>query len=259
MGKPSLLIVDDEPGMLISLSTLLEDEFHVKTASNGREALSIIKNKSLSLILSDLHMPEMTGVELLEQVRESDSTTPILIMTGNSCQDWAERCADLNVQGYIKKPVNVDSLIERIKKLLCIDDCEVLREIWNGDYRKRMDQLSPVIKKSLRYMCDNCRKEFNRGKIAAFLEVSPDYLTRQFHKECGLNLSDYINKLRVHKSKELLQDSSLKIKEIAAAAGIRDVSYFCSVFKEQTGMTPKEYQKKILVTSKHASVEDRSV
>lgn len=258
MSKHSLLIVDDEPEILISLSTLLEDEFHVRTASNGREALSIIKNKSLSLILTDLQMSEMTGVELLEQVRESDSTTPILIMTGNSCQNWAERCADLNVQGYIKKPVNVERLIERIKKLLCIDDCEVLRELWKEDYRQKMDQLSPVIKKGLKYLCNNFGKEFDRGRMAACLGVSPGYLSRQFHKQCGLHLMDYVNKLRVHKSKDLMSDP-LTNKEIAAAVGIQDVSYFCALFKEQTGITPKEYQNKILSTYKPASIEDRSL
>lgn len=246
MAKPTILIVDDEDQFRESLSELLEEEFHVLAASNVRKGLSIIDKNPLSLILLDLRMPGLTGVDLLESLRSRNNDTPVFILTGNSCQDWAEKCADLNVQGYIRKPIDIEKLICRIKKLLGMDDFEVLQELWNGNYGKRAASLSPAIKNALRYICDSYRKEFNRGEMACFLNISPDYLSRQFHKECGLSLHDYINKLRVLKSKELLRDSCSKNKEIAAAIGISDVSYFCAMFKEHTGMTPKEYQKEIL-------------
>lgn len=267
MTNPTILIIDDEPEILKSLSFVLGEEFHALTALNCREGLSIIKSRPLSLILLDLQMPEMTGMELLEKVRNTDSKTPVIILTGNSCQDWAEKCADLNVQGYVKKPIDVDKLICRIKKLLGMEDFEVLQELWNGNYGKRVASLSPAIKNALRYICDSYHKEFNRSEIAVFLKISPDYLSRQFHKESGLSLHDYINRLRVLKSKELLRDSRNKNKEIAAAVGISDVSYFCAMFKKHTGMTPKEYQKKMspsvhptkIVIGKHPSVAERSV
>lgn len=247
MAKPTILIVDDEDQFRESLSEALNIEFHVLTASGVKEGLAVINNNpsSLSLILLDLQMPLLTGVDLLESLRNRNNDTPVFILTGNSSQEWAEKCADFNVQGYIKKPVDVVSLICRIKKVLGIEDFEVLQELWSGDYEKRAASLSPVIKNGLRYICDTYSKEFDRSKLASFLDISPDYLSRHFHKECGLSLHDYVNKLRVLKSKELLRDSCIKIKEIAAAVGINDVSYFCAMFKEQTGMTPKEYQKKI--------------
>lgn len=245
MGKPTVLIVDDEDQFRESLSVALEEEFHVLAASNVRNGLSIIDENPLSLILLDLRMPGLTGIDLLEKLRSRNNKTPVFILTGNSCHEWAEKCADMNVHGYIRKPVDVESLICRIKKLLGMEGFEVLREMWNGHYEKRAADLSPVIKNGLRYICDTYSKEFDRSKLAAFLDISPDYLSRQFHKECDLSLHDYVNKLRVLKSKELLRDLRSKIKEIAVAVGIRDVSYFCAMFKKQTGMTPKEYQKKI--------------
>lgn len=247
MTKPTILIVDDEDQFRESLSEALNIEFHVLTASGVKEGLTVINNNpsSLSLILLDLQMPILTGVDLLESLRSRNNDTPVFILTGNSSQEWAEKCADFNVQGYIKKPVDVVSLICRIKKVLGIEDFEVLQELWSGDYEKRAADISPVIKRALIYIGDSYSKGFDRSKMSVYLKISPDYLSRHFHKECGLSLHDYVNKLRVLKSKELLRDSCSKIKEIAAAVGINDVSYFCAMFKEQTGMTPKEYQKKI--------------
>lgn len=273
MAKSTILIVDDEDQFRESLSEALEEEFHVLAASNVRKGLSIIDENTLSLILLDLRMPGLTGVDLLERLSSRNNNTPVFILTGNSCQDWAEKCADFNVQGYIRKPVNVVSLICRIKKVLGIEDFEVLRELWGCDYEAKKALISPNIVRALGYIRQNYHNGIDRGDIAAFLEISPDYLSRQFHKECGLSLHDYINRFRMLKSKELLHDSRRKIKEIAAAVGIRDVSYFCSMFKEYTGMTPKEYQNKRypdtrsiqssvqprLTINKHASVAERSV
>ena len=128
MNKHSILIVDDEPGLLESLSILLEEDFNILTASNGKEGLSVFKaNPSISLILLDLDMPAMNGVEALERIRDVDSKVKVLIMTGKSCHDYAYSCANLNVQGYMKKPVDPEELINSIKKELSINDYKVLR------------------------------------------------------------------------------------------------------------------------------------
>jgi len=249
MAKPTILIVDDEDQFRESLSEALEEEFHVLMAPNVREGLRVIDKNSLDLILLDLQMPGLTGVDLLESLRSKNNNTPVFILTGNSCQNWAEKCADLNIQGYIKKPVDIENLMCRIKKHLGIEDFRVLQEIWKEKYDEIMVSMSRLVKNALIYLRQNMRNEFDRGKMAASLEVSPDYLTRQFHKECGLNMHDYIKKLRIQKSMELMRDPRLKIKEVAYEAGLKDVSYFCSVFKEHTGLTPKEFQKRFLSSS----------
>ncbi len=246
MAKPSLLIVDDEPHLLQSMSSILEEEFHVMTASNGREALSIKKHNPLSLILLDLHMPEMTGVELLEKVRNTDNRTPVFIMTGNSCQDWAEKCADLNVQGYVRKPIDVENLICRIKKLLGMEAFEVLRELWGDDYDIRIAAVSPTIREALHYMWQTYQQDITREKVAGYLNISLDYLSRQFHKECELHLMAYLNLVRVHKSKDLLRDRNMKIKDVAMLIGISDDKYFSRIFKKHTTITPREFRKKLL-------------
>lgn len=246
MAKPSLLIVDDEPHLLKSLSAVLEEEFHVMTASNGQEGLSIIKAYRLSLILLDLQMPGMTGVEMLEKVRNTNNKTPILIITGNSCHEWAEKCADMNVQGYINKPIDIERLKVRIKKVLGMEDFEVLRELWGDDYETKITAVSATIRKALHFMGQNYQQDLTRDKVAGYLNISLDYLSRQFHKECELHLMEYLNLVRMYKSQELLRDNSRKIKDIAVSVGITDDKYFCRLFKKHTSLTPKEFRKRLI-------------
>ena len=119
MIKHSILIVDDEAKLLKSLSLLLRDKFDIVTASNGKEGYEQFKNNPyLSIILLDLNMPVMNGVEMLKKVRSESKYTNILIMTGSSDHDWACKCADMKVQGYLKKPFDIEVLNEKINDIL---------------------------------------------------------------------------------------------------------------------------------------------
>lgn len=189
-------------------------------------------------------MPEMTGVELLEKVRNTNDRIPVIILTGNSCQDWAEKCADLNVQGYVKKPVDVEKLVCRIKRLLGMEDHGVLRNIWNGGYETRMASISSHVKKALNYICQNYRRNIMREDVAAHLEISPEYLSRQFHVQCGMNLKEYINAYRIHKSEEHLMDKKRCLKDVAASVGIVNLNHYCKLFKKIKGLTPTEFREK---------------
>lgn len=101
MAKPAILLVDDEEQFRESLSAALEEEFHVLAASNVRDGLALINNTCFSLILLDLQMPAITGFDMLGILRRNNNT-PVFILTGHSCQEWAEKSADLNVQCILK-------------------------------------------------------------------------------------------------------------------------------------------------------------
>lgn len=119
MDKPAVLIIDDDPAYLESISLSLDGHFLVRTASSGLNALKIMNDASrLSLILLDLHMPEMTGVELLETVRRKNINIPILIVTGKGTHEWARKCAELGVQGYLDKLIDIEELIGKMEQLL---------------------------------------------------------------------------------------------------------------------------------------------
>lgn len=116
--KPTILIADDEPAFLESLSLILEREFNVLTAPDGLIGLSIINTHPLSLAILDLDMPGMDGMELLRLIRQENSALPVLIMTGRVDELCMSNCADLNVQGYLVKPVDIPVLIEKIREII---------------------------------------------------------------------------------------------------------------------------------------------
>ena len=245
MDKPSVLIVDDEPRLLESSSLLLKDDFNVITATNGRDGLSSFKNNpSISAILLDLDMPVMNGVEALERIREISSEVKVIIMTGRSCHEYARRCADLNVQGYMEKPVEPGVLINRIKELLCIDDYPVLRNYWKEKYEAKVASTTHTVKKALAYIHDNVHRDITREDVSEYLDITPDHLCRLLKKECGLAIADYINRCKILKSQEyLLSTPNKTINQVSEKVGITDANYFSRLFKKHTSLTPSEFQR----------------
>ena len=246
MNKPLILIVDDEPGMLDSLSILLGKDFNILTASNGEEGLSVFKdNPSISMILLDMDMPVMNGLEMLIKIRET-SDIKVVIMTGRSTHEWAMKCADLNVQGYMNKPVDPEKLINRLKELLSIDDYQVLREILGKEYETQIFSMNPIVKNTLHYIEKNSPINFNIKQIAIHLDITHEYLSRIFHKECKVQLKDYIKRIKIEKSKEYLaRKPYLNIKDVATSAGINNESNFYRLFKQYTNVTPTQFRKNL--------------
>lgn len=244
MKKPTVLIIDDERNFLESLSFTLADDFHILTASGGRKGLSLLNKNPVSAMILDLDMPDMTGVEVLQKIRQKNKSLPVLILTGRSSHEWAKRCADMTVQGYIEKPVDIEGLIDKIKNVIGIERIEPLKVIWGDDYEEKLSSLSSTVSRALYYIQENYRKQLAREDIAAYLSVSPGYLSRQFHKECGIRLIDYINMLKICTCKECLMDFDKKVIDIAELVGIHDVRYLYKLFKKYTGLTVQEFRSK---------------
>jgi len=245
MDKHTILIADDEALFRAGLSLIIEDTFHILQASNGLEALKVMDNpdNSVSLILLDLDMPEMNGVEFLRRIRGANNPVPVMVLTGRSTHESARACADLNIQGYVDKIIDVDELIGKIRRVLKIEDYSLLSAIWGEEYETKINSLTPTMKKVIEYVHDNYRKEISREDISARFIITPSHLSRQFHKECGIHLSDYINMLRVSKCKEFLMDLEKDGEEIAKMVGISDANYLYRLFKKYTGLTTKEFRK----------------
>lgn len=244
MKEATLLIVDDEPAFLESLSNALIDDFNVRKALSGTEALMIMDSVDISLILLDMQMPGMGGVEFLQRIRSANNMTPVLVLTGNSSHDSAKECANLNVQGYLEKPVDAHKLIDKIKKIIGGCDYDLLQSIWGTDYQVKINSMSPTIRRVLDYISENYKNEITGEEIAACLKITPVHLSRQFSKECGMHLNDYINIFKVCKCKVYLKNLDKKIGDIASLVGISDLNYFCRLFKKHTGLTPQEFRKK---------------
>lgn len=242
---PSLLIIDSDKKFLRNLSLLLESEFVVFEASSGKEGLSLIDRHPISMTLFDLHIPDMNGLELLRIIRVQERFIKVIILTSKSCHDCAMECANLNVQGYMKKPFDTEELVSRIRKEYGMENFKFLQELWKNNYEEKISTINYTIKNALTYIEQNCHRNFTRDDLSNYLNLAPDYVSRLFYKESGMPLKKYIDMFKISKCKaSLANPSRVKIKDIAKSVGMEDAGYFCRYFKKHTDLTPKEFRNK---------------
>lgn len=245
MNKPRILIIDDERRFVINLKKLLEVDYEVITAANGRKGLQLFEKYSPSIILLDLDMPVMSGQETLGRIRSIDRDVLIIIMTGRRSYRLVRHCADLGVDGYIDKPFEVSALTRKINSLLGLGDCQVLLDLWGEDYESRISEAGPLVRQVLEIIWQGEGRGFSRALAAEKLHVTPEHLSRTFHEKCGIPISEYLNRYRVRRSfPYLIGKRHLKIKDVAAAIGINDANYFCRFFKKTVGLTPTEFRER---------------
>ncbi|MDH3973130.1 MAG: response regulator [Deltaproteobacteria bacterium] len=247
MARPAILIVDDEKRLLKSLARLLEDSFQVHTASGVEEGLSILDREAISLALLDINMPGMTGVDMLKKIRQEMMDLKVIMMTGRRDYESVVKCADLNVQGFIEKPFDVDVLAERMQLLIGGNCTPLLSEILGDDCEELLSSLSATTRAAIEYIEKSFHLNINREKIAAYLEISPAYLSTLFHKDCHIHLKRFINRYKmIYCKKKLENNPYANVKELARSIGVSDVNHFGKLFKKETGMTPLKFKDFII-------------
>lgn len=244
MGKPQILIIEDEPSIRGLLASFLSENYGVLTAKSGAEGCALFDTTPVSLVLLDMRMAEMDGVEVLRRVRGKSSTVPVIVMTGYSTHDTAVKCADLGVQGYILKPPKLEDLKRRIDSCLGINNEFSPAGIEDKALDERLKTAGLIVKGALKVIHDRFRDPaLGRTLIAEVVGVSDDYLSKQFQKDCGISMPEYINRLRISEAGRLLASTNTKISEIALTLGFSNVSYFSSIFKKHSGVTPEQYRR----------------
>jgi DNA-binding NtrC family response regulator len=115
---PTLLIVDDDDAIRGMLFDLLSDRYECNTASMAEEALQFIKVEKYDAILTDISMPGLTGVELLQKIQEHDSTTPVIMISGKGSEQNSQALLDMGAFAYVTKPFNLDEIEEVVERAI---------------------------------------------------------------------------------------------------------------------------------------------
>lgn len=241
MSKPLILIIEDEPSILGLLASFLGEHYGVITARNGMEGCSLFDTNHVSLVLLDIKMAGIGGVEVLRRIRSKSSTVPVIVMTGYSTHDTAVICADLGVQGYIVKPPKLEDLKRRIDTILGVEQKDLMADI---ELEGRLKSAGQIVKGALKIVHERYRDPaLSRNLIAEAVGISSDYLSKQFQKDCGISIPEYINRLRISEAGKLLATTNTKVSEIALSLGFSNMSYFSSIFKRHSGVTPEQYRR----------------
>lgn len=251
----TLLLVDDEPLVRRGITTLVDlhalNIGQVYEADNGQDALALFEAHSPDLILLDINMPRMNGLELAQAIRSLNPEVPIAIITGYDYFDYAVKALKIGVEDYILKPVSRKDVAEVLTKL--IDRLaagrsrqELSRVVSSlvGAGRSEEDSqyretLQAIVERELG------NSDFSLKGLASEMGFSPGYLSGLFKKLFGQPFQDYVLDRRLERAKLLLLSTEMRNYEVARAVGFEDVNYFGTRFRKAFGSSPRQYQAKV--------------
>ena len=249
---PILLIVEDSKDVSLYLSAILCDEYQIELAKNGKDGLEKASEKIPDIIISDIMMPEMDGIEMLDKLKNDFRTSHIPIVMLTAKADIESRLTGLvrGADAYITKPFNETELHIQLKNLIELRKKLYERYSTLVPFTETLDPAlkteDTFVKKVRDILEDNFdNEEFNINDLCREMAVGHTQLYRKFKSISNLTIADYFKLLRLNKAKELFSDSELNITQVAFAVGFKNLSHFSREFAHQFGKSPKEFRRSI--------------
>lgn len=246
----TLLIVDDNLDFLNFLASSLSSEYYILTASNGKKALDILRKENPDLIISDVMMPEMDGLQLCTAVKTDIrfSHIPIILLTAKVGEQYQVEGLEHGADDYIPKPFSMEVLKIRIGKI--ISESIARRGLFNSEVKIEPSRITitpldkQFIQKAIASVEANISDpDFSVEKLASDLSMSRGYLYKKLMMITGKVPLAFIKEIKMKRAMQWLLESQLQIAEIAYKIGYSSPRIFTKHFKEVYGMTPTEYLK----------------
>ena len=243
----SLLIVEDHPDLLMLMHQLMSTYYNIYIARNGFEALDMIRNKQIDLIISDIMMPEMDGYELTKQLKDDPDYAhlPIILLTAKREMDDEQRALLLGADDYLTKPfklkelkIRVDNIIQNRKRVR-IESKEELEEEEPHELTPDELFLQRARQKVLDHLEDD---DYDRDALASDMGASASTLYNKLRAIANVNVSTFIRGIRMDEAKRIATENpDIRISDLAYRVGFRDPRYFSTTFKKHFGMQPTEF------------------
>jgi two-component system response regulator YesN len=249
----NVLLVDDEPWVIESYKRKVDWEQHGFTVSahapDGFKALDIIRASPPDLIISDIRMPGMTGMELIKRVKMIKNDIEIIMMSGYAEFTYVQQAINEGAVGYCLKPLNPAELIgllKRTRETLQQRDVSINRpERDKEEVKTDPSSKHELISQILGFVKENYHHDISLYSISQQFHLNLSYASYLFKKETGVTFSHYVTELRMRLACDLLAGSNLKIQDIAAKTGYHDYFYFTKLFKRTMHTTPSSYRLQI--------------
>lgn len=245
-----ILVADDEPIELTVVEKIinenLSDKVSICLADNGREAVDLYEKENCDIALLDIAMPGLNGLEAAEIIRSKHPGHVIIFLTAFDEFDYAKKAIAVKALDYLLKPVDEKELIlvlEEALRQVENESKENVSENKNFDNTEFSDMKMSAIRTRISdYLESRYMDDISLSDIAGELNYSDAYFSKVFKKCFNKGFIVYLTELRIEKSKILLEDIFVNIKDISAKVGFRDSNYYTKVFKRMEGLTPSEYR-----------------
>lgn len=247
-GMDTLLIVDDDPAITKSLAKELNGNYQVLTASDGIKGLQIAMASYPDIIISDIGMPEMDGLEMCSRIKSSSDTShiPVILLTGKQDKMTIIRGFECGASDYITKPYDITVLQTRIRNIL--NERQHLREtilsssvslpvsisFSNRMDKEFMNKVLKVVEKEI------ANPDFQMDNFCRQLAMSRTAFYNKLKALTGMSPNDFVRKVRLDKAKVLLSSKIYNVTEVSEMVGFSDPKYFSICFKKQFDINPSK-------------------
>lgn len=239
-----IMIVDDEPKIRRGMKTLLEEQDGFEVVGiydNAMSSLSDMAEKQPNVLITDIKMPEYSGLDLIEKIREKDKNLYIIILSGYGSFKYAQRAIRSGVYRYLTKPTNPRELISVLREIeLKIEGGS--RTVSKSEEKESVEVGNLLIRKALDYIELHYAEKIGLKTLSDALYISPNYFSDLFRRHMKVKFSDFLIEYRLKKACILLKKPEYKVSEISEMVGFRDSTYFSTVFKKTYNLTPLEYK-----------------
>jgi YesN/AraC family two-component response regulator len=252
--KRKILIVEDDPEIISFLQGVLSEIYTLKIARCGNEALDELSSveEEAGVVLLDHRLPDMTGLEVLGELKQRKPHIPVIFVTGYGSEDLAVKAFKGGAKDYLKKPFNYRQLLHAVEFCLSLwqKDNRMQRNLLRPDSFPVVDFLDHVneettkykLQKALIFINNNYMNRLSLDSVAEKACTSKHHFSREFRKYVGCTYREYLNKVRTEKARELLRETNLSVTEAAFSVGYTGLRSFERMFKKTQGCTARQFK-----------------
>lgn len=248
-----VFLADDEPWSLEVLKNVIdwtEQGFVISgEADDGELALKRILNLKPDLVVSDIRMPGLDGLKLLEEIRIRKLDTQVLLISGYTDFEYARQALLYGCMGYLVKPVDEKELLKYLQKVKELLKGKKETEKIDKEIEKDGEQGYQSDKKQaymiVDYIRGNYRENLTLQVLAEKFSMSESYISSLIKKKTNKNFGEHLMEARIREAQRLLRETNDSIEEIAVQVGYPDYFYFSKVYKRATGISPAAYRRQL--------------
>ncbi len=246
--RETVLIVEDDHDLRVYLTNCLNSTYTVCEASNGMEGLKIASEILPEIIVSDVMMPEMDGIEMCKRLKNNKETShiPVLMLTAKTAQEQQNEGLEAGAWDYITKPFNTQALLKKISNIIQARNSfreTMLHQNVNIEIKKRYTPFDQkLIAKATKIIEENMSNDnFTVEDFAATIGLSRMQLHRKLKSLVGYSTTEFINTIKIKYATKLFDQGCDRISEAMDAVGINSYSHFNNLFKKINGKSAKDY------------------
>lgn len=215
----------------------------VEDFDDGEDIIKYFDQNDVDLIVTDIKMRNMSGIEVAKYVFENNLSAKVIILSGYHDFAYAQEAINYNVQAYLTKPtdpIKFQEALNKIKKQLDERENHISKKPEAKEIQKS-DATERAIEIAMEYINNNLDKDISLSDAAAVAFLSEDYFGKIFKKNVGKSFTDYLLSVRMEKAVDLIKTGKHSVNEISDMLGYKNSNYFIKVFRKYTGYTPKKY------------------